>query len=161
MLETNRCKLLALEEYDYSEVRQLYLNEEVRRFLGGPIDENSYRSRFIDMLHSNGNSYYWVIRRKQDNAFIGLVSLDNHHNDVDMEVSYQILPEWWGLGYATEVVTSIIAYSFQELGLPRVIAETQVANEASCQLLRRVGMKLEEIIERFGSEQAIFSIYKT
>ena len=40
-----------------------------------------------------------------------------------------------------------------------MIAETQTANILSCKLLERVGMKLEQKIQRFGTEQTIYAIY--
>ncbi|KIL51887.1 hypothetical protein KP78_02570 [Jeotgalibacillus soli] len=41
-----------------------------------------------------------------------------------MEVSYQLLPHWWGLGLATETVNRVIAFVFEEMYLPENIAET-------------------------------------
>ena len=64
-----------------------------------------------------------------------------------------------GKGYATEVVKELIGYAFEELRLAKVIAETQTANILSCKLLERVGMELEQKIQRFGAEQAIYAIY--
>ena len=159
MLEMNRCKLSNLQEIDYVEVKQLYFDAKVREFLGGTIDDVVYTNRFNCMLEQSADSHYWVIRQQQDNQFIGLISLDLHHNGIDMEISYQLLPKWWGQGYATEVVKAIISYSFKELQLQKVVAETQVANKSSCKLLERVGMKQELTFERFGAQQVIYSIY--
>lgn len=45
-----------------------------------------------------------------------------------------------------------------DLSLTRVVAETQAANVASCQLLERLGMRLERTVERFGAGQAIYRV---
>ncbi|MDP6749456.1 MAG: GNAT family N-acetyltransferase, partial [Candidatus Poribacteria bacterium] len=58
-------------------------------------------------FHKGGPS---EIRSKEDDPFIGTITLDTHHNGIDTEVSYQILPEWWGLGYATETLRTVMAY---------------------------------------------------
>jgi ribosomal-protein-alanine N-acetyltransferase len=63
-----------------------------------------------------------------------------------------------GNGYATEVIREIIHYAFNRLDLPKVVAETQIANKPSRSLLERVGMKLETTVRRYGAEQAIYSI---
>ncbi|NOU71295.1 GNAT family N-acetyltransferase [Paenibacillus sp. LMG 31458] len=76
-----------------------------------------------------------------DNEFIGLVSLDKHV-DGGTEVSYEFLPTWWRSGYATEVLSQVINFSFNELELSRVIAETQTANAPSCRLLEQLNGKL-------------------
>ncbi|MGK7949496.1 MAG: hypothetical protein AB4368_12020 [Xenococcaceae cyanobacterium] len=37
------------------------------------------------------------------------------------------------------------------------LAETQIANIASCRLVERMGMRLERTVERFGAKQGIFT----
>jgi [ribosomal protein S5]-alanine N-acetyltransferase len=146
------------QKSDYIDVKKLYINQEVRKYLGGIRQENSIELVLNEMLNSSMDSFYWVVREKHTDDFIGLVSLDPHHDSVYLEISYQFLPNWWGKGYATEVVQLIINYALNELNLSKVIAETQTANTSSCRLLERVGMELERTISRFGAEQAIYSI---
>ncbi|MEC0666389.1 MULTISPECIES: GNAT family N-acetyltransferase [Priestia] len=160
MFETERCLINTIEAPDYTDVKNLYGNDEVRKFLGGIRSDNSIKEVFADMLNSGNDSFYWVVREKHTDNFIGLVSLDPHHEKVHLELSYQFLPKWWGKGYATEVVQLLINYALNELKLSKVIAETQTANKSSCKLLERIGMNLEQTITRFGAEQAIYSIKK-
>ncbi|ETI70891.1 GNAT family N-acetyltransferase [Neobacillus vireti] len=158
MFETDRCFINIFQESDYFDVKKLYVNHEVRRFLGGIRQEASIGVVMDEMLHSSDDSFYWVVREKHTDDFIGLVSLDPHHEGVYPEISYQFLPDWWGSGYATEVVQVILNFALNELNLVKVVAETQTANKSSCKLLEKVGMELERTISRFGSEQAIHSI---
>ena len=159
MFESERCFINTLEARDYKEMKELYENQEVRKFLGGVRNENSIKEVFEEMLNSAGEgSYYWTVRDKYSNNFVGLVSLDPHHEGVHLEVSYQFLPNWWGKGFAKEVVTWIVNYALNELKQSKVLAETQTANKSSCILLEKIGMKLERKVNRFGAEQAIFSI---
>jgi ribosomal-protein-alanine N-acetyltransferase len=160
LFETDRCLINTIKKSDYVDIKSLYGNEKVRNYLGGIRSDNSIKEVFADMLNSGNDSYYWVVREKHTNNFIGLVSLDPHHDGVYLELSYQFLPECWGKGYATEVVRLLINYALNELKLSKVIAETQTANKSSCRLLERNGMKFERTITRFGAEQAIYSIHK-
>lgn len=105
------------------------------------------------------DSCFWVVRLKSNNQLIGLVSLDKHV-DGGTEVSYEFLPNYWGQGYATEVINRVIKFAFEELGIDKLLAETQTANVNSCKLLDRVGMRLERKVQRFGAEQGIFSVGK-
>jgi ribosomal-protein-alanine N-acetyltransferase len=98
---------------------------------------------------------------KENGKFLGLVSLDKHHDGESTEVSYQLMPIAWRKGYATEVVKEVIHYSFTKLNLPRLIAETQTANKSSCKLLERVGMTVKETVHRFGEEQKIYILNNT
>lgn len=158
LLETNRCLLLKLQQKDLQDIRKLYTNENVRQYLGGTWKDEDIQARFTRMLESSMDSLYWVVREKQSHKFIGLVSLDLHHDEVNREVSYQLLPEWWGAGYGVEVLQTILDYAFTVLNLPKVVAETQSANIASCLLLEKLGMEVIEKVIRFGEEQSIYSI---
>ena len=88
---------------------------------------------------------------------MGIITLAPHHDGEDTEVSYLLLPEWWGQGYATEAVQAILDHGLANLGLSRIIAETQTANAVSVRLLKRVGMTFERNVERFGAEQSIYT----
>ena len=158
MIQTIRCELTTLQNRDWELVMKLYTNVEVRRFLGGIIDLQNVRRKFWKMLQSD-RAKYWVIRVKENDlkCGIGIVCLSKHHNNIDTEISYQLLPQWWNKGYGSEAVGAIIERALTIDRLPRVIAETQIANTASCQLLESIGMSLERTVERFGAKQGIFS----
>lgn len=158
MLKTNRCKINNIKKEDYEDIKKLYFNKEVREFLGGIVDKQAYDHIFSQIITYDKNSFYWVVRYHVNDEFIGLVSLDRHHDGINTEVSYQFMPKWWGDGYGEEIIKRIINYAFEELKLTRIVAETQSANKASCKLLKKIGMKLEQSVERFGAEQYIFSI---
>jgi [ribosomal protein S5]-alanine N-acetyltransferase len=159
MIQTNRCTLTTLQNDDWELVTKLYTNIEVRHFLGGVVNSQNIHGKFLKMLEFDTETKHWVIRVK-DNSFIdgiGIVSLTRHHNNIDTEISYQLLPEWWNKGYGAEVVKVVVNYALTVCGLPRVIAETQIDNTASCRLLKSIGMGLERTVERFGTQQGIFS----
>lgn len=159
-LETSRCILVTLQQSDYEDVKKIYTNHEVRRYLGGKIPEERTPDKFVDAVkHSYTDSLSWVVRLKDTYEFIGLVSLDKHI-DGEKEVSYEFIPDWWGQGYAYEVIREVLVFAFNNLNLSKIIAETQKANDRSCRLLEKLGMHLEKTVERYGAEQAIYSIEK-
>ncbi|GAA0614668.1 GNAT family N-acetyltransferase [Virgibacillus siamensis] len=160
MLETTRCHFRNVQKSDLPDVKRLYKNEKVREYLGGVRQDDTITALFEDML-SDSNDLHWTIREKQTDQFIGLISIGLHHDSNEVELSYQLLPDWWGRGYATEAVQSIIQFAFDELNLSRLVAETQTANTPSCRLLERAGMKFEKKVIRFEAEQAIYYIGQT
>src|SRR5699024_8560735 len=113
-------------------------------------------SQFKEMLHSGSDAWYWVVRDSKTNAFIGLISLDEHHSGKDIEISYQLAPRWWGAGYGTEAVGKIMSFAFSILKMPRIVAETQAANVPSRKLLEKLGMEKIDAFERFGAEQVLY-----
>ncbi len=57
----------------------------------------------------------------------------------EVEIGWQLHPDSWGHGYATEAGTAVIDRAFSR-GLRRVIAVTSVDNHASQAVCRRLGM---------------------
>jgi len=158
MITTERCVLVQLQESDFNDIEKLYINSEVRKYLGGTIDKETFEGNFSDMLNVKEDTFNWVVREKINNELIGLTSLHPSHDGTCTEVSYQLLPKWWGNGFATEAVGSVIHFAFTELNLSSLIAETQVLNLPSRSLLEKLGMKLDKKTMRFGAEQAIYCI---
>jgi RimJ/RimL family protein N-acetyltransferase len=51
-------------------------------------------------------------------------------------------PSVWGNGYAREALTAVLTYGFGPLGLAKMAAVTDVPNEASDRMVRRVGFQI-------------------
>lgn len=157
-MKTKRTYINKITAKDKIEISKLFSNEEVRKYLGGPVSKHSFNNCFNNMCNSKSN-HYFVVRSKNSLELIGLVSIDTYHNNKDKELSYQLLPQWWGNNYATEVLAPIINYAFTSLNLPVLYAETQTKNKASCSLLQKLGFSLKEKILRFNAEQAVYCKY--
>lgn len=67
------------------------------------------------MLNLSERSFYWAIREKHTDDFMGIVSLNPHHDDGFLEVSYQFLPAWWEKGYARETDFNVFDFVFKSL----------------------------------------------
>ncbi|MBM7702785.1 GNAT family N-acetyltransferase [Metabacillus iocasae] len=160
MLQTERCVVTPIQVEDYELAKALYTSEQVRAYLGGVVAEEVIEQLFPQIVAKANDGYIQVIRVKETNEAIGIISLDTHHDGKSTEVSYQFLPSSWGKGYAKEVVKAVIQYAFTERNEPYLVAETQSANEASCRLLERVGMTVSDTLERFGAKQTIYKINK-
>ncbi|WP_454190849.1 GNAT family N-acetyltransferase [Paenibacillus sp. Marseille-Q7038] len=164
MLRTKRCSLSEVQDSDYESIRQLWMDEQIRLYLGGAIKEECIlRNKFSGLIEKSkkDESFYFVVKLIDTESFIGLVSLDKYHDGENIEISYELLPAYWGRGLATEIIIRVIEYAFDNLALKRLVAETQTANLRSCTLLERVGMKLIKKTNRFGAEQAVYYLQKT
>jgi [ribosomal protein S5]-alanine N-acetyltransferase len=61
-----------------------------------------------------------------------------------VEIGYEIAPEHWNRGFATEAVAAFIAYAFAHENVQAVIAHTLAEKNASNSVLQKVGMKFVE-----------------
>jgi len=158
ILKTHRTILSTMIALDEKDVQLLYQNKDVRKYLGGVIDDAVFADKFRACLVSERQSYYFVIKDRETTAFIGLISVTPYHESLSHEVSYQLQPSYWNQGYGAEVMTKILDHASSSLLLKQLCAETQKANIASIRLLEKVGMKFERELERFGAVQVIYSI---
>ncbi len=64
-------------------------------------------------------------------------------NDWEADIGYELAPNNWGQGYATEAARAIVEIGFRELKLHRVSSWCIADNTASARVLERVGLRLE------------------
>jgi len=138
---------------------RLHTDVQVRRFLGGPVEVPVARLRVQSLVEPNRPLPAWAIRGANsiESPLLGVVSLDQHHDGKDTEVSFALLPENQGRGFATEAVQFALRHAFGRMGLARVVAETQSLNAQSVALLERIGMVFQRTVIRFGAEQSIYA----
>ena len=153
------CRCGHLVPLDTPALLRLHTDREVRHFLGGPVAESVASQRVQSLIANNRPLPAWAIRSANSNLspLLGVVSLDQHHDGRDIEVSYALLPEYQGRGFATEAVQFALRHAFCQMGLARVIAETQSRNARSVALLNRIGMLFQRTVIRFGAEQSIYA----
>lgn len=151
------CVLDVIGADDFTRIVRLYMDPEVRAFLGGPLSGHLAERRARELTTQSECAKAWAVRRSlADPTLLGVVVLGQHHDREDMEVSYLFLPEHWGSGYATGALTQVLTHAFGAAGLRRVVAETQSVNTASVRLLERLGFLPSRTLVRFGAEQRIF-----
>ena len=75
---------------------------------------------------------------------IGMCGLLKRDTLDDADLGYALLPEFCGHGYAVEAATAVLAHARATLGLGRILAITDPANQASMRLLEKLGFRLEK-----------------
>lgn len=153
---TDRCVLSHLCENDIPEAIRLLTEPQVREYLGGPILADVAVHRIKGWINAP-DSIHYTVRNKETKALMGIIDISPHHNLVDKEISYQFLPEYWGEGYAYEVLNWLLAHCKNNLHVDNVVSETQSANTRSCDLLNRLGYEEKEQLIRFEAEQTIYT----
>lgn len=152
---TDRCIILDLGAPDVAAFIDLYSDERVRQFLGGPLNEEKARTRFEKMLLRT-DAINCSVRLKETGEFVGLVNIDKHHDGVEYEVSYQLMPKYWGQGLAQEIVKAFVDAGLEMLQRRTLLAETQTANLRSIALLQRIGFQEIRQVTRCGALQSVF-----
>lgn len=61
----------------------------------------------------------------------------------EADIGYELNPEFWGRGYASEAAHAMVEYGFAELGVHRIWSWCIADNTASARVLEKLGMRQE------------------
>ncbi len=154
-IKTDRCIITELNPSDFQEAVNLFTDEKVRLYLGGTITKDAALKKLNSWIKRE-DELYFCVRKVENGDFVGIISITEYHDKCLKELSYQLLPEFWGRGMATESISAILEFLKNYTELNELIAETQSRNLRSCQLLGELGFDLINTVIRFGEEQSIY-----
>ncbi len=88
------------------------------------------------------------IKKRDDDAFVGGVSLDLDFQHYKAEMGYWIAEPFWNKGFASEACKEIVNYGFFRLDLNKIYATHFLFNGASEKVLQKIGMTKEALIKQ-------------
>lgn len=155
-LETSRLALREIDrERDLAALYQLFADERVALATDtGPFtemaDAEEVMAWFAAIFRAHQGLRWAISQREGDGDLIGTCGFNvwNRRNN-SAEIGYDLRPEYWGRGLATEAVQAIIDWGFDRLALNRIQADVMVGNEASARVLNKLGF-VEEGTQRQG-----------
>ena len=108
---------------------------EVREFVQAFISWQRQRPR---------RKYQLVAMLKQSGELIGNCGIrGSDENTFAGQLGYEVAPDYWGKGYATEAARAVLDFGFTKLKLERISAECVLENQRSCRVLEKLGMQQE------------------
>ena len=158
-LETDRLRLVPMDASDIDLCIQLFTDESVTKYAGGPEAEEVIHREMPKWIRRGGNGGIgiWIISDRKTNTRLGSVALlpipvekDDTDFDLvvpgvmpegDIEVGYFLVPDAWGKGYATEACKRILRFGFEETPLEEIVATFDVGNTVSRKVLLKCGFK--------------------
>jgi RimJ/RimL family protein N-acetyltransferase len=82
----------------------------------------------------------WAVELRQGGRLIGGATLLPLPPDDEYEMGWQLHPDAWGHGYATETGLALARWAFEQ-GIEQVIAVVRPANTRAAAMVRRIGME--------------------
>jgi [ribosomal protein S5]-alanine N-acetyltransferase len=112
--------------------------------------------RYTEDLHA-GRAAHFAITLKASGQLLGSVELrDIDREHLQAESSFWLAQPWWGQGYATEALRSVLPYGFQKLGLNRIYAHHLARNAASGRVLEKAGFQREGLLRQRVRKWEVF-----
>ena len=148
-LTTKRLLILPIARLDVLDIHKMNSLPEVAAYntIGIPKDI-SVTEELLEILFESGNTstFSWTLRLKSTQEFIGSLGMRlASPRFKSAEIHYSLLPKFWNNGYATEAVKKIVKYGFEDLCLHRIVAGVATENQASINVLEKVGMIREGV----------------
>jgi ribosomal-protein-alanine N-acetyltransferase len=71
---------------------------------------------------------------------VGTSGLMEIHGSPEVELIYSLEPDYWGGGLATEASRGLLRFGFEEIGVDRIFAGTDLPNLNSLRVMERLGL---------------------
>ena len=134
--ETERCLIRELSLSDLPALYELYDKPGMTDYVEPLYDyetELEYQKAYIENMYGFYEYGMWLVFSKETGKLIGRAGLE--HN----EMGYMIAPEFWNMGYATEVCRFIIDYARENTDFEELYCRIDERNVASVRLAKKLG----------------------
>jgi RimJ/RimL family protein N-acetyltransferase len=144
-LRTDRLTLRSWREPDIQPWAEMNADPEVREYLGDLLareESAASAAHFQAQLDERGFGF-WAVEVRSTGEFIGFTGLDQADEGMPftgVEIGWRLARSAWGFGYATEAARASLAFGFEALALPEILAVTTTTNLRSQAVMRRIGM---------------------
>ena len=145
-LKTPRLLLRKLKREDVPAFYRCAGSETVtRHMLWQPHQDISESVASIEkslIRYTEGKYYRWGIALKDTEELIGIIDLlgfDEERNTCSF--AYMIAEDFWGKGYGTEALKTVLDFAFRQLNVAAVEADHFADNAASGTVMRKAGMQ--------------------
>ncbi|MBB5139171.1 RimJ/RimL family protein N-acetyltransferase [Thermocatellispora tengchongensis] len=168
VLSTERLTVRDWTVEDAPEALRVYGTQEVTRWLSPAMTQIQDEQEMREVLESWIRSApelapplgRWAIVRNEDQRVIGGLTLrylppDNE----DIEIGWQLAPEYWGHGYASEAGRALAKWAFSR-GAGELVAVVRVRNERGSGTAKRLGMQwVGETEKYYGMRLDVYRLW--
>lgn len=161
---TNRLVIRELSIPDIRDMYRIYQQPEIKQYLydtEASLDQQIEKHRaYIQNIYGFYGFGLWGVFEREDLRLIGQCGIE--HKVVDgqpeIELSYVLDRNWWGMGYALESIQAVLTYASKILEIDRIVAIIEKGNHRSARTAEHSGFRLEKEINRNGINCNFYSI---
>ncbi len=148
-IQTPRLSLRPLKPEDFYFIRSLHTDLQVMKFIGDGVARTYDQTRaavdkYLELGLNDPHLGMWVAYLKDSQIPVGNLLIRKpatQEETLGIEIGYSFAQEFWGQGFATEACRGILDYVKVALGPTRLVALIEPRNEASRNILNKLGFK--------------------
>lgn len=151
ILETERLILKQIKIDDVNDLYVIISDEEVARYeyfypVKSVDEAGKFIKRYLEEFQDE-DEITWGLYLKSTNRLIGTCCMgDFVKSAMRSEIGYSVARDMWNKGFATEAISKLLEYGFENIGLNRIEATITPGNEASVRVLEKLGFTQEGIV---------------
>lgn len=146
-----------MSETEYPYFAGLVFNEAVMNMNMGRVftaeEAEGYYANILEYNRANDHSGTYKVFLRRDGSYIGLCSLWVKGDAA--EVEYMVLPEYWGKGFAAEMVACLTEAAKQIPSVTKVSGLVDPENAASKSVLTKNGFVYEKNLDVEENQSAV------
>lgn len=154
-METDRLILRDMNVNDSKDCFEYLSNAETMKFIEPTFDFN--RTKLFIKKCGVEHKLVYSLLEKESGKVIGHIIFHQFKEDpLEFELGWILNENYQNKGFAYEISTKLLKYSFSKLKLKRVVAEVVLENKSSISLIKKLGFKECEITD--DSKLLLFEI---
>lgn len=156
--ETARLRLRHLAECDAPFILELLNEPDFIRNIGDRdvrtlADARRYIQQGPTVSYDEHGFGLYLVELRDAGAPIGICGLLQRDYLHDVDVGFALLQAYRGKGYALEAAAAAMRHGAEHLGIARVVAITSPDNEASMNVLRKLGLEFQRLLRIAGQSR--------
>jgi ribosomal-protein-alanine N-acetyltransferase len=143
-LLTPRLRMRELREDDFERLHEIWTHPLVSPWIGEHTPEEVREELAGHIVHQREHGYsIWALEERESGRTIGDCGLQPFElKGPEIELAYDLEPDAWGRGYASEAAQAAVQAGFTSHGLERIVAVVKPEHAASRRVLEKAGLRL-------------------
>jgi RimJ/RimL family protein N-acetyltransferase len=163
ILLTPRLRLEPFRDEHLDGLYAMNSDERVMRFISGRAETREETQAGIERVKARWAEWgysWWAFIDRDSNELVGAGAIQHLDRDASkpLEIGWRLKPAHWGRGLASEAAQHMAAFAFDTLRAPLLCAICDPENEASAQVMRRLGMRYRGLERWYEHDCATYAI---
>lgn len=163
ILTTARMRLEPFVDAHLDGLHEMNRDPEVMRFITGRPDTVEETRAGIERVKKRWAEWgysWWAFFELATERIIGAGCIQHLGGDEKnpLELGYRLRRDKWGQGFASEAARTMATFAFATLNAPELKAICEPENEASANVMRRLGMTYQGIERWHDADLAVYAI---
>lgn len=165
ILTTARLRLEPMNDSHFDGLFRMNSQPEVMQYITGKPDTPEDTQSMIDRVKARWIEYgfsWWSFIELDSNEIIGAGCIQYLGRDPanPLETGWRLRKESWNKGYASEAAQAMVAFAFENLNAESLCAVCHQDNQASSNVMKKLGMQYRGIERWNDMDTAVYSMDK-